>query len=144
MDPVTFLLPLILIAAMYFLMIRPQRKREKEVTAMRNSVKVGDEIVTIGGICAKVIRTKDDRLTIQAGSDKAKFDVMRWAISKVEDNKPAAAVKALKPKEKTDGGAKEPEKKSLPGTTKRMGKKVAKNKPKTSGGAENSSSDKDA
>ena len=50
---------LLLLAAMYFIMIRPQRKREKETTAMRAGLQVGDEIVTIGGICAKVVKTKD-------------------------------------------------------------------------------------
>ena len=53
------LLPLlILIVAMYFLMIRPQKKKDKEIKEMRNSLQVGDEIVTIGGICGKIVKTK--------------------------------------------------------------------------------------
>lgn len=84
------LMPLILlIFIMYFLLIRPQKKREKAVTAMRNAIKVGDEVITIGGICGKIVRTKDDTLTIQVGADKTKFDVMRWAISKVVTDEPA-------------------------------------------------------
>ena len=52
------LLPLlILIVAMYFLMIRPQKKKDKEIKEMRNSLQVGDEIVTIGGICGKIVKT---------------------------------------------------------------------------------------
>ena len=78
------LVPLILlIVIMYFLMIRPQKKREKETTAMRNSVQVGDEIVTIGGICGKIVKTKDETIVIQVGSDKVKMEMMRWSISKV-------------------------------------------------------------
>ena len=78
------ILPLvILIAVMYFLLIRPQKKREKEVNAMRSGVQVGDEIITIGGICGKVVRTKEDSLVIQVGADKVKFEIMRWAVSKV-------------------------------------------------------------
>ena len=78
------LVPLILlIVIMYFLMIRPQKKREKETTAMRNSVQVGDEIVTIGGICGKIVKTKDETIVIQVGADKVRMEMMRWSISKV-------------------------------------------------------------
>ena len=78
------ILPLILlIIVMYFLMIRPQKKRERETTAMRNSVQVGDEIVTIGGICGRIVKTKDETIVIQVGSDKVKMEMMRWSISKV-------------------------------------------------------------
>ena len=78
------IIPLILlIVIMYFLMIRPQKKREKETSAMRNSVQVGDEIVTIGGICGKIVKTKDETIVIQVGADKVKFEMMRWSISKV-------------------------------------------------------------
>lgn len=87
------ILPLvILIAVMYFLLIRPQKKREKEVNAMRSGVQVGDEIITIGGICGKVVKTKEDSLVIQVGADRVKFEIMRWAVSKVveETEKPAA------------------------------------------------------
>ena len=82
------ILPLvILIAVMYFLLIRPQKKREKEVNAMRSGVQVGDEIITIGGICGKVVKTKEESLVIQVGADRVKFE-----ISKVveETEKPAA------------------------------------------------------
>ena len=78
------ILPLILlIVVMYFLMIRPQKKRERETTAMRNSVQVGDEIVTIGGICGRIVKTKDETIVIQVGSDKVKMEMMRWSISTV-------------------------------------------------------------
>ena len=71
MNTVTTILPLILlIGIMYFLLIRPQKKREKEVNAMRSSVQVGDEIITIGGICGKIVKTKDESLVIQVGADK--------------------------------------------------------------------------
>ena len=77
---------------MYFLLIRPQKKREKEVNAMRSGVQVGDEIITIGGICGKVVKTKEESLVIQVGADRVKFEIMRWAVSKVveETEKPAA------------------------------------------------------
>ena len=78
------LLPLAaLLVVMYFLLIRPQKKKEKTVTQMRNNVSVGDEIITIGGICGKVVKTKDESIVIQVGADKLKFEMMRWAISTV-------------------------------------------------------------
>lgn len=78
------LLPLlILILAMYFFMIRPQRKKDKQIQEMRNSLRVGDEIVTIGGICGKIVKTKDETIVIQVGADKVKFEMMRWSVSTV-------------------------------------------------------------
>ena len=70
-------------AIIYFMMIRPQKKKDKEIKEMRNSLTVGDEIVTIGGICGKIVKTKDDSFIIQVGADKVKFEMMRWAVSSV-------------------------------------------------------------
>ena len=52
----------LLILLMYFMLIRPQKKKEKEVNAMRSALKVGDSIVTIGGICGKIVKVKDIQL----------------------------------------------------------------------------------
>ena len=113
------LLPLVLlIVIMYFLLIRPQKKREKSVTAMRNSIKVGDEVITIGGICGKIVKTKDETLTIQVGADKTKFEIMRWAVSKVVTDEPASSSKKTKREEPEEDNQKEAQKKTLP---KRMG-----------------------
>ncbi len=91
---VTILPLVILIAVMYFLLIRPQKKREKEVNAMRSSVQVGDEIITIGGICGKVVKTKEDSLIIQVGADRVKFEIMRWSVSKVVEESEKHSLKA--------------------------------------------------
>ena len=73
-----------LFAIMYFMLIRPQKKKDDEIRKMRDSLKVGDEILTIGGIYGKIVRIKDDRLTIQVGSDRTKIDVAKWAINNLE------------------------------------------------------------
>ena len=74
MKALVNLLPLILlIVIMYFFMIRPQRKKDKQIQDMRKSLQVGDEIVTIGGICGKIIKTKDESFIIQVGADNVKF-----------------------------------------------------------------------
>ena len=61
---------LVFILLIYFMLIRPQRKRDKEVTSMRAALKPGDNIVTIGGIVGKIVRIKDDRILIETGSGK--------------------------------------------------------------------------
>lgn len=80
-----------LFAIMYFMMIRPQRKKDKEIKEMRDSLAVGDEILTIGGIYGKVVKIKDDKLTIQVGSDRTRIDITKWAVNNIEkesDSKP--------------------------------------------------------
>lgn len=74
-------LPLVLmIAAMYFLIIRPQKKKEKAEKQMRDNLQVGDEILTIGGIYGRVISLKDDAIVIESKSDHSKLTVARWAM----------------------------------------------------------------
>ena len=85
----SFLPIIILFVLLYFLMIRPQKKKDKQIKDMRNSLTVGDEIITIGGICGKIVKTKDETIVVQVGADKVKFEMMRWAVSSVtkESNK---------------------------------------------------------
>lgn len=101
----------LLIVVMYFLLIRPQRKREKTVNEMRRNLQVGDEIITIGGICGKIVKTKDETIIIQVGADKVKFEMMRWSVSKVVESsgKPQPS-----PVEEAPAPAEEPAKKALP------------------------------
>ena len=77
--------PLVLIVVlMYFIMIRPQRKKQKEEQKMRNSLRVGDEITTIGGICGRVVNVKEDGLIIETGADRNKMSIKKWAIQSVD------------------------------------------------------------
>ncbi|SES73744.1 protein translocase subunit yajC [Natronincola peptidivorans] len=77
------IIPLGFLAIFYFLIIRPQQKREKKTKDMRNSLKVGDEIVTIGGIYGNIIKIKDDIITIEVGADKTKLTIAKWAVGNV-------------------------------------------------------------
>lgn len=70
----------ILIVVFYFLLIRPQRKRDKAEREMRNSIEVGDEISTIGGFIGRVVNIKDDVLIIESSNDRTKLKIYRWAI----------------------------------------------------------------
>ena len=95
-------LPLILIFVIfYFMLIRPQKKCDKETQQMRANLEVGDEIVTIGGVIGTVVVIKDDYLLIETGSDRSKIRIARWAIQ--ANNTPhesAAPEKKDKKKEK--------------------------------------------
>jgi len=78
-------LPMILIFVIfYFMLIRPQRKKDKEAKAMLAGLKVGDRICTIGGIYGTIVRIKDDVLTIEVGEQKSQMMIARWAVRNVE------------------------------------------------------------
>ena len=77
--------PMILIfVVFYFLLIRPQRKKDKEAKAMLDNLKVGDRICTIGGIYGTIVRIQDDVLTIEVGEQKTQMVFARWAVRNVE------------------------------------------------------------
>lgn len=78
----TFVMMIFIIAIFWLILIRPQRKREKQVNAMRSAIKAGDKIVTIGGTKAKVLKAKEESLIIEAGPN-VRMEVMRWAVSQV-------------------------------------------------------------
>ena len=80
------LLPMVLIFVIfYFMLIRPQRKKEKKVQEMLNALKVGDRVSTIGGIYGTITNIKDDTLELSVGKDNVKLIFARWAIRQVED-----------------------------------------------------------
>ena len=78
-------LPMILIfVVFYFMLIRPQRKKDKEAKQMLDNLKVGDRICTIGGIYGTIVRIKDQVLTIEVGEQKTQMMIARWAVRNVE------------------------------------------------------------
>ncbi len=68
----------------YFMIFRPQKKREKKSKEMLDTLIVGDKITTIGGIVGKVINIKDDEVTIETGVEKNKVQFKKWAIKDVD------------------------------------------------------------
>ena len=65
---------------MYFIFIRPNRKKQKEEQKMRENLQVGDEILTIGGIYGRVISLKEDTMVIESKADRSKLTIARWAL----------------------------------------------------------------
>ena len=80
----SLVIPFIFLIIFYFLLIRPQQKREKSIKEMRNSLKVGDNIVTIGGMVGKIVKIFEDEVTIEIGSDKTKITQEKWGIARVK------------------------------------------------------------
>lgn len=72
----------ILFALMYFMMIRPQKKKDKEVKAMRDSLTVGDEVITIGGVHGKIVKVNDEIVTLEM-VQKNRIEFSKWAIGSV-------------------------------------------------------------
>ena len=78
MSSILFLV--IIFVVFYFFLIRPENKRKKKLTEMRNNISIGDEIVTIGGIIGRVVSIKDDNVVIETASDHSKIRMARWSI----------------------------------------------------------------
>ena len=74
----------VMFVALYFFMIRPQKKQEKEVANMRNNLQVGDEITTIGGIIGKIVSIKEETVMIETGHDRTKIRILRTAVRCVD------------------------------------------------------------
>ncbi len=73
-----------LLLVMYFVMIRPQKKQEKEQNEMRNNLAVGDEITTIGGIIGKIVSIKEETCVIETSHERTKIRILKTAVSRVD------------------------------------------------------------
>lgn len=81
MDYITIIMLVVMIAIFYFLLIRPENKRKKEMTKMRNELAVGDELTTIGGIIGTVCAVKENTIVLETGADRVRIEFAKWAIS---------------------------------------------------------------
>ena len=86
-DLTTWLMPILLVVllvVMYFFGIRPQKKQEKAAADMRNSLSVGDEITTIGGIIGKIVSIKEETMIIETGRDHTRIRLLKSAVRTVD------------------------------------------------------------
>lgn len=95
-NGMNILLLVAFLALIYFMMIRPQKKKEKADNEMRESLKVGDEIMTIGGVVGKIIKINEKSVIITTGADKTKIEFVKSAIASVKSAEKAADKKADK------------------------------------------------
>ena len=80
----SILILVVMFVALYFFMIRPQKKQEREINNMRNNLQVGDEITTIGGIIGKIISIKEETVMIETGHDRTKIRILKTAVKNVD------------------------------------------------------------
>ncbi len=71
----------VMIAVMYFMLIRPENKKKKAAEEMRSSLKVGDTITTIGGIVGTICAVKEQTIVMETGADRVRIEFTKWAIS---------------------------------------------------------------
>ena len=113
MDP-TIIMLIVMVAIMYFLMIRPENKRKKKAQEMRDSLKKGDVITSIGGIIGKIVSVSKDTIVIETSDDRVRMELTKWAVSSVgvqsteqpeekKDEKKDEKKPAKKEEEKKDG-----------------------------------------
>ena len=81
MDYSWILMLVLMFAMLYFFMIRPENKRKKDAENLRNSLTVGDEITSIGGITGTVCAVKESTIVIETGADRVRIELTKWAVS---------------------------------------------------------------
>lgn len=77
----SIILLVLMFGLMWLFMIRPENKRKKEAENLRNSLSVGDEITSIGGITGTVCAVKDSTIVIETGADRVRIELTKWAVS---------------------------------------------------------------
>ena len=76
----TIIMLVAMVAVFYFMLIRPENKRKKEAEQLRSSLKVGDQITTIGGIVGTVVSVKEDKFVIETSADQVRMELQKWAL----------------------------------------------------------------
>ena len=96
----TIVMIVAMVAIFYFFFIRPEGKKKKAVNEMRESLKVGDEITTIGGVVGTICALKEETIVMETGADRVRIEFTRWAISskgkQAEENTEAPMERELK------------------------------------------------
>lgn len=92
------ILLVVMFVFMYFAMIRPENKRKKQAEEMRNNLKKGDQITTIGGIVGKIVMINEETIIIETSEDRVRMELSKWAVS--TNNTYQAAAEAEKKNKK--------------------------------------------
>ncbi|WP_297720663.1 preprotein translocase subunit YajC [Intestinimonas sp.] len=71
----------VMLAIFYFLLIRPENKKKKELAKMRSELTIGDEVTTIGGIIGTICAVKEESIVLETGADRVRVEFAKWAIS---------------------------------------------------------------
>ena len=107
MDYSMILILVVMVAVFYFMIIRPEKKKKKEEENLRNSLKEGDKITTIGGIVGKIVDIKGDNIVIETSMDRVRMELAKWSVmtnntAQAAAKEKAAAKKAEKERKKNE------------------------------------------
>lgn len=80
-DPSFIIMLVLMLAMLYFFMIRPENKRKKEAQNLRDSLKVGDVITTIGGVVGTICKVDESTIVIETSADRVRIEFAKWAVS---------------------------------------------------------------
>ena len=103
MDPVTLIMLVAMFAMLYFFMIRPENKRKKKAQEMRDSLKKGDVITSIGGIVGKIVAVNAETIVIETSDDRVRMELTKWAVSSVGVQSSDMPVEEKKKKKEKEG-----------------------------------------
>ena len=104
----SIMLIVIMIAVFYFMIIRPENKRKKRAEEMRNSLKKGERVTTIGGMVGRVVQVNDTTIVFETSEHRVRIEIAKWGIQSTESMEQAAAQKGRKVKKEAE--AEEPAK----------------------------------
>ena len=104
----SIMLIVIMIAVFYFMIIRPENKRKKRAEEMRNSLKKGERVTTIGGMVGRVVQVNDTTIVFETSEDRVRIEIAKWGIQSTESMEQAAVQKGRKVKKEAE--AEEPAK----------------------------------
>ena len=91
MDGTSILMLVAMIAIFYFMLIRPENKRKKQAEEMRNSIKKGERITTIGGMKGRVVQVTDDTVVFETSEDRVRIEIAKWGVQSTESMEAAQA-----------------------------------------------------
>lgn len=109
----SILMMVVVIGVFYFILIRPENKRKKQAQEMRDSIKKGDTITTIGGIIGRVVFVEGNTLVIETSEDRVRLQITKWAVSTtgVQTSEQPEAAKKKKEEEESSAEISAPEEK---------------------------------
>ncbi len=87
-----------MIAVFYFIIIRPENKRKKQAETMRNSLKKGERITTIGGMVGRIVQVNDTTVVFETSEDRVRVEIAKWGIQSTESMEAAAQKSSKKSK----------------------------------------------
>jgi len=105
----TIVMLVLMLAVFYFMLIRPENKRKKQAQEMRDSLKKGDKITTIGGIVGTIVKVNNDTIVIETSDDRVRMELTKWAVSTTGVQTSDQPENKKKTKELSDEVPEEPE-----------------------------------